>query len=113
MNRPPYTRRRLGFVAVVAGVIAAVVLVASGGEDRPRRAQSKPPQAAESEGKTRPLRKDVGEVILMRFNGTRVPGYVQRVLRRGRATGVTLFTFNATSPAQLRTLTRQLQDAAG
>jgi beta-N-acetylhexosaminidase len=113
MNSPPYTRRRLGFVGAIAGLAIAVPLIASTGDDEPGPSQPERGKAPEPAAHQRPLREQVGEVILMRFNGTRVPGYVQRVLRRKRATGVTLFTFNATSPTQLRTLTRQLEGAAG
>jgi len=59
------------------------------------------------------LRKRVGQLIVLSFNGTRVPAYVRTILRERRAAGVILFGANVTSPAQLRRLTRELQRAAG
>jgi beta-N-acetylhexosaminidase len=50
--------------------------------------------------------------MLTRFAGASVPAYVKRVVHDRRAAGVTLFTDNARSPAQLRALTREIQAAA-
>jgi beta-N-acetylhexosaminidase len=58
------------------------------------------------------LEKQVGKLVVLRFNGTEVPTYVRRVLRKGWASGAILFRANITSPEQLRSLTKTL-DAAG
>ena len=111
MNRSwKYRRRRLTLVLGIAAAGTAVALATRGeGEpsDRAPRTAEKPAAA----GLT--LREQVGEVILIPFRGTRAPGYVEDVLRERRASGVILFRANAESPAQLRKLTAQLQDAAG
>jgi beta-N-acetylhexosaminidase len=48
----------------------------------------------------------------MRFNGPRVPGYVVRALRHGRAAGAILFPDNLPGPAGARAVTRTLHRAA-
>jgi beta-N-acetylhexosaminidase len=50
-------------------------------------------------------------VVLLRFAGTRAPGYVLAALREQRAAGAILFRDNVTDPAQLRALTAQLRRA--
>jgi beta-N-acetylhexosaminidase len=57
------------------------------------------------------LEKQVGKLIVLRFDGTEVPTYVRRVLRKGWASGAILFRANITSPEQLRTLTKTLATA--
>ncbi|MEA2405060.1 MAG: beta-N-acetylhexosaminidase [Thermoleophilaceae bacterium] len=59
------------------------------------------------------LPQQVGELVLMRFDGLRPPAYVRRVLRERRAAGVTLFEENVRDRAQVRALTHELQAAAG
>lgn len=97
-------------LAVVA-VVAAIWIAVSGGEEERRPKEAAPAERPRESRMT--LREQVGEVILMRFDGTRAPEYVERVLRERRASGATLFAGNAQSPAQLRRLTAQLQRAAG
>jgi beta-N-acetylhexosaminidase len=106
--RAVYLRRRLIALAVLAAVVLAVVQLASGDDSRPRSPAPAPTRAAGA----LPLREQVGEVVLMRFNGHAPPAYVRRILRERRATGVTLFAENVATPAQLRGLDRRLQRAA-
>lgn len=68
------------------------------------------PTAAGAGGLT--LRQQVGQVLVIAFGGTSAPAYVSRALREGRAAGVILFGGNATSPAQVRSLTAELQRAS-
>jgi beta-N-acetylhexosaminidase len=104
-----YLRRRLVALALLAALVLTVVQLASGDSHRPRaRAPDAPAEAAAG----LPLRALVGEVILMRFNGNTPPAYVRRILRDRRATGVTLFAENVSTPGQVRSLTRRLQRAA-
>ena len=95
-------------LGVVAAVVFPVVSLATGGDSptTPSRKAGPRPAAA------LPLEAQVGELVLTRFNGTSTPAYVRRILRDGRATGVTLFAQNVASPRQVRALTRQLQHAA-
>ena len=72
-----------------------------------------PPEQAVSQAEEMPLERQVGEILMIAFSGTRAPGYVQRALRQGRASGVILFRANAPSPASTRALTRRLQRASG
>ena len=69
------------------------------------------PRPSPAEGLT--LAEQVGQTVILRFNGTRVPASARRALRQGRAAGVILFTDNVASRGQLRRLTRTLQAAAG
>jgi beta-N-acetylhexosaminidase len=57
------------------------------------------------------LERQVGKLVVMRFDGTTAPAYVRRVLRKGQAAGTILFHDNVASPAQLRTLTHTLAAA--
>jgi beta-N-acetylhexosaminidase len=93
-------------LAVLGVLVLAIVQLAAGDDSRPAR----PAPAKAAAGL--PLRAQVGEVVLMRFNGTTPPAYVRRILRERRATGVTLFAENVTSPSQVRGLDRRLQRAA-
>src|SRR4051794_7449122 len=55
------------------------------------------------------LEQQVGRLIVLRFNGTTVPGYVRKVLHNGWASGAILFKENVTSPGQLAALTAALR----
>jgi beta-N-acetylhexosaminidase len=57
------------------------------------------------------LRRQVGQLLILSFHGTTVPGYVGSILRDGTAGGAILFGENVASPGQLRGLTRSLQRA--
>jgi beta-N-acetylhexosaminidase len=118
-------RRRLA-VAGVAG-LAFLVGALVGGDDPPKaeRTVASPtatPASVEGGGTARvgsdraepvPLSRQVGRVIMLRFHGTRVPGYVRRALQAGRASGAILFRDNVASPGQVRALTRTLRRAGG
>ena len=60
-----------------------------------------------------PLERQVGQLLVMSFDGTEVPGYIRRRLRRGQGTGVVLFAKNAPDAAGLRRITGGLQRASG
>jgi beta-N-acetylhexosaminidase len=59
------------------------------------------------------LQEQVGQLVILRFAGTTAPAYVRRALRENRVAGAILFRDNATSPDQVKALTRQLRAAAG
>jgi beta-N-acetylhexosaminidase len=59
------------------------------------------------------LEQQVGQVILLSFQGTTVPAYVGEALGERRAAGVILFGGNIVAPRQLRRLTRELRDRGG
>src|SRR5436190_5153370 len=113
---PGPARRRLialgaaGFVALVAGI---VVGAGGGGSSATKRSSAavKPPAQAVAKAKGLPLRRQIGEILMIAFHGTTPPGYLQRALREGRAGGVILFKANAPTPAVTRALTRRLQRA--
>ncbi len=108
---------------------------AAGGDDAPRTADAPPARAPAGAARTeRPAAGGAGDpaeppgtaqvrrlspvqlaggTILLRFVGTEAPGYVLAALRERRVAGVVLFGDNIESPAQLRALTAELQDAAG
>lgn len=114
---PGPARRRLvtlcvaALAALVAGIVAGA---ASDGAKRPPGAASaaKPPARAVAEAKGLPLRRQIGEILMIAFPGTTPPGYVERALRQGRASGVILFRANVPSPPVARALTRRVQRAA-
>jgi beta-N-acetylhexosaminidase len=58
-------------------------------------------------------REQLGALIVLRFAGPELPGYVAGILRDGEAAGVILFGDNLSDPAQARRLTAAIQDAAG
>lgn len=60
-----------------------------------------------------PLPQQVGQLIVVGFEGRTVPPSLGPVLKRGGLGGVILFGRNVASPAQLRSLTATLQRAAG
>jgi beta-N-acetylhexosaminidase len=128
---PPATvvRRRRAAVLAAAGAafILGVSFGAAAGDEAPTTAmraaatpQPDAPGAAPSPSATATpnpvdklsLEKQVGKLVVLRFDGTEVPTYVRRVLRNGWASGAILFRANITSAQQLRTLTKTL-DTAG
>ncbi|HKG03272.1 MAG TPA: glycoside hydrolase family 3 N-terminal domain-containing protein [Conexibacter sp.] len=60
-----------------------------------------------------PLRRQVGQLLIVSFDGTSAPGYVLGALREGRVAGAILFGGNAPSAASVRALTAQLRRATG
>ncbi len=102
----------LAYVSVAALLVGAVV-----GSDADEPA-SPPSEAASSAEDSDPLeglslRQRVGQLIVLRFDGGERPTYVEKALERGEAAGAILFADNVASEAQLRKLTRALQQAAG
>src|SRR4051794_29288586 len=59
------------------------------------------------------VRADVGQLVVLGFEGTAAPAWLGSLLRRRAAAGVILFGANVRSRAQLRGLTGSLQRASG
>ncbi len=128
MRLPPRdtpARRRLVALAAAACValVAGVVIGASAGDearapaDRPAgqtdATAARPRAAAVGAAAKLSLRRQAGQLVVMRFNGPGPPAYVASALRGGRAAGVILFKDNIASRADLKRLVRTLQRAAG
>jgi beta-N-acetylhexosaminidase len=129
MRLPPRdtpARRRLVALVVVAGLalLAGVVIGAEAGDEEERAPAERPAGTADTTAaKPRPaavgaaeklsLRRQAGQLVVMRFNGPGPPAYVPRALRAGRAAGVILFKDNIASRADLKRVVRTLQRAAG
>jgi beta-N-acetylhexosaminidase len=125
MRLPPAhtpARRRLAALAVAAALalLAGIAVgAASGGEEgKPapraeRDVPEAPPKEAVGAAEKLSLRRQVGQLIVMRFNGPGPPAYVPRALKGGRAAGVILFQDNIVSRSDLRRLVRTLQRGAG
>jgi beta-N-acetylhexosaminidase len=60
-----------------------------------------------------PLERQLGQLLVVSFDGTSAPAYVADALRGGRAAGVILFGGNAPSAASVRALSASVQRAAG
>ena len=110
-------RRRLAAGAAAALLAGVVTGAATGGEDERPAPDAPAPQREAQRPAVEPvdrlsLAQQVGRMVILRFAGTRPPGYVKRVLREGRAAGAILFRDNVVSPEQLRALTGALRRAA-
>jgi beta-N-acetylhexosaminidase len=124
MRLPPRdtpAARRLLALAVAAGLaLVAGIAVGAGGGDEERAPQkpaardaaARPRAAAVGAARKLSLRHQVGQLVVMRFNGAGPPAYVPRALRAGRASGVILFRDNVASRADLRRLIRVVQRGA-
>jgi beta-N-acetylhexosaminidase len=122
ISRDPAARRRLfalSALAATAAIVGVVVGSGTGGEgsgreeagDRSapsRPARGRPEQAVERLS----LERQVGQLLVMSFDGFEAPQYVHRELRRGGATGVIVFGKNVASADGLRALTASLQRSA-
>jgi beta-N-acetylhexosaminidase len=115
-------RRRRNLLAGAAAAFAVgIVLGATTGDDEQRPApRSAVPEPADEAPAPPPeavdrlsLRRQVGQLIILRFAGTSAPEYVREALRERRAAGAILFRDNVVDPAQLRALTGALQRAGG
>jgi beta-N-acetylhexosaminidase len=96
----------LGVAGVLLATTLAVALgLASGG------ATARDQRAFASRELT--LSQQVGQLLLVRFAGTRVPAYVRARVRERRVAGVVLFRDNVRSPGQLRALTTILRREGG
>ncbi|MEA2317305.1 MAG: beta-N-acetylhexosaminidase [Solirubrobacteraceae bacterium] len=128
MRLPPRdtpARRRLVALAVAAVLALAlgVVIGASAGDEDAAPAErpaakagataAKPRAAAIGAAQKLSLRRQAGQLVVMRFNGPGPPAYVPRALKAGRAAGVILFKDNIASRADLTRLVGTLQRAAG
>ena len=60
-----------------------------------------------------PLRVQVGQLVVSSFDGTRLPEYLRRRLRRRQTAGVILFGDNVAAKSSLGRLLRKTQRAAG
>lgn len=103
----------------VAALIAGAV-VGAGGDSPNGSAPARGPGAAapstlaqaRADVARMPLQRQVGELLIVAFSGTRAPRYVLDALHDGRAAGVILFGGNAPSAASVRALTAQLRHAS-
>lgn len=114
-------RRALGGVAAAALALGALAGGLAGESDDAERGGSagserrdtRPASPAERAVARMSLERQVGQLLVIAFQGTTAPEYVRRALRERRAAGVILFGGNAPSAASVRALTRRLQRAAG
>jgi beta-N-acetylhexosaminidase len=122
-RRSAVVRRRQAAV-VAAAAVALVAGMAVGGSD-PERAARHPsapatvtPSVAAEQQRARaavdrlPLTRQVGRLVVLRFNGPSVPGYVSEAVHSGRAAGAILFRDNVTDQATARRLTSELRRGA-
>ena len=116
LPHPPPGPQRRRFVVLCAvallALVGGIVVGAGGGSSKPGTAAVAPPAADVAKAKRLGLQRQVGEILMIAFPGTSPPGYVQRALRRGRASGVILFRANAPDSATTRRLTRRLRRAS-
>ncbi len=114
----PAARRRRTVLAVLclAALVAGAALGAGDGDgtdapaphEAPGDAAGEPPDAVAE----LPLPEQVGQLVVLRFDGPELPDYAADALRAGRAGGAILFADNVLSEDQLRSLTQSL-DRAG
>jgi beta-N-acetylhexosaminidase len=115
-------RRRAAVLATAVLALVAGAAVGAGGGDEPQQPaqqQATPQPLAAPTASPKPsaveklsLRRQVGKLVVLRFQGTTAPSYVRNILRRGWAAGAILFGDNIVSPQQLKALTRQLRKAS-
>jgi len=118
-RRRAIARRRLTALGI-AGALAFVVGVAVGGGDDESdggdgsapAATPAPEEVARKVSEELPLTQQVGRLVVLRFAGTSVPGYVRRVLSEGRAAGAILFRDNLTDAEQAKALAGRLERGA-
>jgi len=122
----PIARRRLAALcalAAAAGLTGVAVGSALGGDERDGDSENaarssrdgRAPAAGRDAGagseEGPPIEQQVGQLLLMSFDGTSQPEYIRRRLRRGEGAGVILFAKNALDAEGLDALTAQLQRA--
>jgi beta-N-acetylhexosaminidase len=115
---PEARRRRLALAVAAALALVVGVAVGAGHDDpQPRstapRATATPTPPPVKEARKLSLRRQVGQLVVMRFAGAGPPAYVPEALKAGRAAGVILFKDNIASKPALTRLTARLQRAAG
>jgi beta-N-acetylhexosaminidase len=89
---------------LLAATLAAIGLTTRGATARDERALA---------SRELTLSQQVGQLLLLRFAGTRVPAYVRAAVRERRVAGAVLFRDNIRSPGQLRALTTILRREGG
>jgi len=107
--------------AAAAGLVAGVVSGAGAGDagdaGEPTPAPARTAVTATATVTPRvsaePIERAAGRLIVLRYAGAAVPGYVRRALREGRAGGAILFADNLGGPGDLRRATTVLHRAAG
>jgi beta-N-acetylhexosaminidase len=117
-RRRAIARRRLTALGV-AGALAFLIglAVGGGGDGDDERAAPEaaatpaPEEVARKVSEELPLRQQVGRLVVLRFAGTTVPGYVREVLSEGRAAGAILFRDNLTGAEQAKALAGRLKAA--
>ena len=101
----------------LAAIVVAASIAGCGGDAvEPNRvvppgASATPAPPAAEAGRLGPAQL-AGSLVVLRFHGTRLPGYVVRALRARRAAGVILFRDNVVSSAQVRRLSRSVHRAS-
>lgn len=121
LSSDPAARRRLTAVVIAcfAAMVTGAEVGARSGQDPLRApateiaARSEVPDASRSAAAELPLERQVGELVMLGFDGTELPSAPRGALERGRASGAIVFEDNAASAPQLEKLTRSLQGAAG
>ena len=118
-RRRAIQRRRLTALGVAAALAFLIgVAVSSGGDDGADSSSAAPARTPPPEEVARkvneglPLSQQVGRLVVLRFAGTSVPGYVRRVLSEGRAAGAILFRDNLTGADQAKRLAGRLRQGA-
>jgi len=116
-------RRRAAVLAVAAAALVLGVSVGAAHDGTPATVEPAPtPGVVEARATATPtatpdesavnalsLKEQVGKLVVLRFEGTTAPGYVQDILHKGWAAGAILFKDNITDAAQLKRLTRSLR----
>ena len=118
-RRRAIRRRRLTALGVAAALAFLIgVAVSAGGDDgedassaAPARTPA-PEEVARKVSEELPLSQQVGRLVVLRFAGTSVPGYVREVLSEGRAAGAILFRDNLTGADQAKRLATNLKRGA-
>ena len=118
-RRRAIQRRRLTALGVAAALAFLIgVAVSSRGDDGADSSSAAPARTPPPEEVARkvneglPLSQQVGRLVVLRFAGTSVPGYVRRVLSEGRAAGAILFRDNLTGADQAKRLAGRLRQGA-
>lgn len=117
ISRDRAARRRLAALGAVAAValLAGIAAGAGGGGGGPVEELPAPERArqqARGEAARLPLEAQVGQLLVMAFDGPSVPEYIRRRLARSEGAGVILFGPNVVDAESLLALTRELQRAA-
>lgn len=99
--------------AVAVAVLAVAVVVTAGEDERGSRRGPHEEARSAARGRRPSVERQVGQLMMLSFQGTATPDYVRDSLRDGRVAGAAIFGRNVASEAQVRSLTRELQEAAG